>query len=819
MRYVVCMLFVAGLLMGGLIEAPPIEAIGIDEGDFPASSGAPEITPRDTISPVPNKRSVLGTAGKNIAVRGNTVVVIFGPPSGDPINFFDGVEVGYSFDGGHTWNFFSLSTAQVRRVYPGVIWPEDWNSPLFFWQEAESDGSTYLPSPIYVAWDLVFPNGVFNVEELPHSEEWDVWLPSADASGDTIIVTGVHLGNGEPYRSFIWRSYDRGISWEADTFITPSHGYEWHDTPIPRIGHDGYVAVITDWIVGYGWDAITPFFLESLDGGRTWIDTINLWDACGWTPYDSASGWWYDYDFVLDTNDRPHIAWKFGVATFEYGDCWYISPTEGAPGAWGGWEMRLIAGEGNGATIVTQPSITYDPYHGILYYAVKGFFASGSDTFIDIGYFTSVDGGNSWQDEGVFVGPDEQEEEAFEFPVVLSSGEVTCGIRGSYLGDDLIFYHAGMVPQVKDISVFESANRDNLGFFVLVGDTFVPYMIVRNSGTQDVVTYQANFKIKKLPDTYIYASSVTGGPLAPGEMDTLFFPPWVPGEPMTCEVISWVYMYGDMFPSNNSMKLDMRSVTGETWLSYLNDTVNVTLSNWHEPGRGWGARFTPPSYPCDLETVAVLLGMGENGPDDAVIVLMDDDGPGGMPGTVLLQDTVNVVDTLNWYYVVPEGAPVTISDGSFYVGVIQLGEEGPAFGFERAQPVSRQALEYTGSWGPSRLRELADPKIKVKVNMEVEVAEMGSQIGFATLEPRLISLFPSITRNSVNIVFSNPYRGNLFVKLYDVSGRLVRSWEFRDLKGGRSKESLNVKGLEGVYFLRLGNERYWSPARKVVILK
>ncbi|RKZ02979.1 MAG: hypothetical protein DRQ04_03110, partial [Candidatus Hydrothermota bacterium] len=308
MKYVMGIMVIAGLLMGAAVQAPPIKAIGKAEGVFPPSFASPEITPRDTIAGTPDIRTALGTPGRNIAVRGDTVVVIFGPASGDPTNIFRGVQAGYSLDGGHTWSLFDLSTNQVRRVYPGVIWPENWDSPLFFWHEARNEGGVYLPSTAYIAWDLAFPNGVFNVVELPNSGDWDTWLPSADASGDTIIVIGANVLT--TFLSFIWRSYDHGTTWDADTFLTTGVAAGWHDTPIPRIGHNGYVAVITDWVVDYGWDAITPFFLESLDGGQTWIDTINLWDSCGWTPYASAGCWWYAYDFVLDENDKPHIAVK-----------------------------------------------------------------------------------------------------------------------------------------------------------------------------------------------------------------------------------------------------------------------------------------------------------------------------------------------------------------------------------------------------------------------------------------------------------------------------------------------------------------------------
>jgi len=94
-----------------------------------------------------------------------------------------------------------------------------------------------------------------------------------------------------------------------------------------------------------------------------------------------------------------------------------------------------------------------------LYYAYKGFFESGTDTFYDIGFRVSADGGVTWTDESVFVGPDEQEEEAFEFPVVASSGGWTTGIHASYLDyNDLIFYHVVLTPPT-DVKEFLQSSR------------------------------------------------------------------------------------------------------------------------------------------------------------------------------------------------------------------------------------------------------------------------------------------------------------------------------------------------------------------------
>ncbi len=457
MKYVVGIVLAVVLVSGmALASTINIQSIGKIEGTSFSSpdGGHISIVPRDTVDSIPDIRAALGSPGRNIAVRGDTVVVISGPPSGDAANIFNGVVAYYSFDGGHTFEAHPLSTAQVRRIYPGVEWPESWahDGPLFFWHEAPREGGVYQPSKVFVAWDLAWPSGVFNVVELPNSQDWDAWLPSADASGDTIIVCAANVLT--TFLSFIWRSYDGGTTWDADTFITQGAVGGWHDTPIPRIGHNGYVAVITDWDVPeYGWDAYTPFFLESMDGGQTWIDTINLWDASGWTPYDSAGSWWYVYNFILDNNDKPHIAWKFGAGSFEFGDCWHFYPASGSPGNWSDWNMQLMVGNGDGSTVATQPWIGYDPVNDMLVYTYLAYFINGSDTLPDIGIYASTDGGATWTDAGIW-GSDSMYEEANEIPSILPSSGTHTRLHSIFIDNDnpTQLFHAGPYG----VSVYEA---------------------------------------------------------------------------------------------------------------------------------------------------------------------------------------------------------------------------------------------------------------------------------------------------------------------------------------------------------------------------
>ena len=443
--------FILKIFVASVLSVSPTGKFNYENFHHREDSGYPghgrnSFAPTLGASIITDVGAVAGSQGRNIAVSGDTVVIIYSQSSG---NTLYGVQVAYSFNGGGNWHSYDLSTIQMVDCYSGVVWPRSWNSPLFFWNEAVTVGGAELTSRVLIAWDVNFPNGVFQVIELPHSSDWNVWLPSADASGDTIIVTGTDVLT--TFFSFIWRSYDHGASWDADTFLTTGIAGGWHDPPIPRIGHNGYVAVLTDWIVEYWcWISITPFFLESLDGGQTWIDTINLWDASGFAPYDSCSIWWGCYDFVLDNNNRPHIALRLAKLSFPYGDAWYVSPGSGSPGAWEDWEMTLMVGEGNGAPYSAEPTITYDPFRNVLFFGYRGLFEIDVDTVVDLGYFSSTDLGCTWNYEGPFKEIDELTEMAFEFPVLASSHIASSQLYACYVEDETgDFYIASVTPDVS----------------------------------------------------------------------------------------------------------------------------------------------------------------------------------------------------------------------------------------------------------------------------------------------------------------------------------------------------------------------------------
>ncbi|MCF6169728.1 MAG: choice-of-anchor J domain-containing protein [Bacteroidales bacterium] len=96
---------------------------------------------------------------------------------------------------------------------------------------------------------------------------------------------------------------------------------------------------------------------------------------------------------------------------------------------------------------------------------------------------------------------------------------------------------------------------------------------------------------------------------------------------------------------------------------------------WAQTGAASAVRFTPNGYPATVEGGRVFVGDGSfpSGADflgeDFSIGVLDDDGPDGLPGTVLDSITVTVD---NYYWVEFEGLNTVIDSGDFYLVMWQL---------------------------------------------------------------------------------------------------------------------------------------------------
>ena len=329
---------------------------------------------------------------------GELLAVIYSPPSGDSLNPLGGVMVAYSTDGGNNWTSHVLSDNELYRAFSGTCWATG-GDPCFAWQETYLSGDS-LSTSLYFARDTSFPAGDFAVLPLPGSEEVNPWMPSLSARDSVILVSAVDPD--ENHISYIWRSIDGGASFVMDTLMTPGNYGDlgnWQDPPVIAFGRDGFVACINNLRVQYGdYEAVTPFYMESTDWGETWSEPLNLWDATGGIPYDSAGGWWYGYSLVVDTDNIPHAVWRFTRGDNEFGDIWEFHPTGGAPGNWSAWTRSLVVGVGDGTETASFPQISIDPVTNnlvVTYVKIDG--ASRTDPLL---YYAVSEDGAQWYERG-----------------------------------------------------------------------------------------------------------------------------------------------------------------------------------------------------------------------------------------------------------------------------------------------------------------------------------------------------------------------------------------------------------------------------------
>jgi hypothetical protein len=103
-------------------------------------------------------------------------------------------------------------------------------------------------------------------------------------------------------------------------------------------------------------------------------------------------------------------------------------------------------------------------------------------------------------------------------------------------------------------------------------------------------------------------------------------------------------------------------------------------------------------------------------PHPFVAQVLDDDGPGGTPGTVLFTQTVNTPTVNQWYAASPN---LSITSGGFYVGWQMQDSLTPPLGVDNtiAQPKSRQGWEFTGAnWMNSPAAEYQDLMIRARIS-------------------------------------------------------------------------------------------------------
>lgn len=236
--------------------------------------------------------------------------------------------------------------------------------------------------------------------------------------------------------------------------------------------------------------------------------------------------------------------------------------------------------------------------------------------------------------------------------------------------------------EVHDAGVRNAMNDRNGGFFVANGQTVQPWAVFQNFGNQTEAPYKVYTRIKRTSGSVAHFDSAMATTNSPGDADSVVFPNiWIPSTNATYICEFYARMAGDVFPPNDTAKVECLVLSLPGILSYDRGVADAFYS-WNGPG-GYGARFVPPVYPCSITSIRMQAQSATG--VTCKFGIFDDNGQGGSPGDTLFIGDVSV-STAQWYSLNPS-SPVVIEDGAFFVGSMSSTSSDPSFGMDTLPPV------------------------------------------------------------------------------------------------------------------------------------
>ena len=385
--------------------------------------------------------------------------------------------------------------------------------------------------------------------------------------------------------------------------------------------------------------------------------------------------------------------------------------------------------------------------------------------------------------------------------------------------------------EILDIMVKETMSSGSKGLFVFPNIGFVPWATIKNQGTMGAGSFDVRFQIMDTTSGSFpwVDTSITVSGLSAGSDTTLYFSDlggvflWFVDNYFA---LVQTTLTGDEAPENDSLDCEILVIELPGWLQYDSDPESAWLSHWlGGAGAGWGQEFEPPKYPIEVDSISIAMSADTAGigPVMAPIMLLDDDGPGGSPGTILWTDTYSIATPPGYFghFKFAIDPPVIIESGLFYIGILQATDDFPMIAFEKVGPFSRRGWENTGSWSPGRDR-IEDELLMRFHGRPVGVSERrDKKFSYAFM---LTPARPNPMKKNTMIYYTLPTEGNVTLKLYNLLGQEVRTLVNGRQKAGFHSVTFDAKNSQGnrlpqgVYFYRLSaGER--SLTRKITLLR
>jgi len=362
------------------------------------------------------------------------------------------------------------------------------------------------------------------------------------------------------------------------------------------------------------------------------------------------------------------------------------------------------------------------------------------------------------------------------------------------------FYYPNPVTyQVFDATPAWNQNTANGGFFIVNGSSVNLISDIANAGNQPLSNIAAAGQLFDVSLTQVWSDNLSVSSLAAGA-DTMFTYPTAYTASTTGTYLyrSTSTVTGDINPANDITDVEMVVVDttlSTIALSYVSAAPPATQNSWGGNG-GQGIYIEPPFYPATITSLDFMVT--SSGPTGYHLVqIVDDNGPGNSPGTVLFLDSVAAsAAVIGVYNNVPVTSSVAITSGGVYVAWFENGDTLSAIGTDGSLPLSNRNYEIIGgSWANYRNNSVEDMMIQVNIDNNVAVNDLSGNT--FTVEQN----YPNPSSDYTMIDFTLLTNSDVQFSVINMIGQNMEAINLGSQSAGTHTLKMNTSKLtSGIYF-------------------
>ncbi len=372
------------------------------------------------------------------------------------------------------------------------------------------------------------------------------------------------------------------------------------------------------------------------------------------------------------------------------------------------------------------------------------------------------------------------------------------------------YYPNNTTYQVIDAAVMWNNNDETGAKFLLNnGPSFQMTSQVKNTGNQNIGTFNVYSQVLNAANTLITSSTSTANVANPGDEQFITqsstFSPITNG---TYRYIAETQLANDATPTNNIKTMELvvvDTLNALVNLQYCDDTSEGLGLSWQGGNGGVGVYFEPPFSPFVIQRLEYFI-VSDPSAVGFTAKVNANDGINNGPGTELVNIAVpNASITNNTWNQVLLSAPLTVNDSGVYVSWIMNGD-GITIGQDQTLPLSNQTFEVLGAgWAINRYREIEDVMIRMVVSTPT-----GALTTIQTIQSQTKNaIYPVPFNEQLNITLMGQ---DANVLIYNATGQLISS------SSANGKKSISINTTEwpaGIYVVQV-NEANKITTRKIV---